>query len=648
MGSLLSAFRSNGITSRAATDWACGEVAAICAHEVDTLTKESSGLHFNATNATEDALKKVSVERLENTMATIAPRSWALLDNLMSADARSDHRRTNAARKRRNRQAGGRSSQRRRIDREDGDGDWVDVSEDDADEDSDSGDESDGLAAKRRKVVDMMSQKKLVCLSIAAQSSNQNCNAFQSSVGIFLHASGAPQAPIEFLSRIGVSIASKTIDSAVTSLSEQRDASAKLAGKSKRTLISFDNLDCDFKRATPTANRNEDTLDHFTTATTFPVHPDVPDEALTGARAVWERSQMFNPLVHTHELSAAASTSRDLYTIHAENGPPPPDGLLRRGRFNAWKFACDLVEDGPEYFKQFKSVLTEPEVVEKIPDTTSKQVPLHAMDINPNTPKTNGDALDNIFRQLGMGKRKGDTDIDDNVVLVSGDLLTIERIRSLMLSHSEESDKWGRLQFLVSVMGLFHFKMACADAIWRMFILPKAARDDTTCVIDQIGLLRPKETGKIKTSPGFRRMHESIQHTGKCLRLETWNEHVKKKFGYGSLEEWAAQKPRLEQIIEISKELARDHVGSQTNFLSHRFSRVDSCDQHHENILLQQQLFLLYEETSYAMNLGDIGRVETCFLPWAFTFLGCGKHKYANEIFRYLKNVWFVYPEGLR
>ncbi|KAJ3518248.1 hypothetical protein NMY22_g13775 [Coprinellus aureogranulatus] len=71
-------------------------------------------------------------------------------------------------------------------------------------------------------------------------------------------------------------------------------------------------------------------------------------------------------------------------------------------------------------------------------------------------------------------------------------------------------------------------------------------------------------------------------------------------------------------------------------------------DLHYENMLLQQQLFLLYEETAYAMNMGDIGRVETCFLPWAFIFQGCGKHKYAGELYRYLKNVWFIYPPGLR
>ncbi|KAE9388703.1 hypothetical protein BT96DRAFT_755045, partial [Gymnopus androsaceus JB14] len=59
-------------------------------------------------------------------------------------------------------------------------------------------------------------------------------------------------------------------------------------------------------------------------------------------------------------------------------------------------------------------------------------------------------------------------------------------------------------------------------------------------------------------------------------------------------------------------------------------------DQVNENILLQQQMFLLYEELSYAMNEGDIGHVETCFLPWSYIFQATGKHKYAVALKQYL------------
>jgi hypothetical protein len=71
-------------------------------------------------------------------------------------------------------------------------------------------------------------------------------------------------------------------------------------------------------------------------------------------------------------------------------------------------------------------------------------------------------------------------------------------------------------------------------------------------------------------------------------------------------------------------------------------------DAEQENLMIRQQYFLLYEELSHALNCGDIGRVEDCFLPWAFIFRGCGKHKYAKHMVKHLHNVHFVYPDRLK
>ena len=71
-------------------------------------------------------------------------------------------------------------------------------------------------------------------------------------------------------------------------------------------------------------------------------------------------------------------------------------------------------------------------------------------------------------------------------------------------------------------------------------------------------------------------------------------------------------------------------------------------DQQYENTLILMQYLLLYEETSYAMNIGDIGRLESTFCPWIWIFSCCGKHKYASELQRYLEDIHFIYPKSLR
>lgn len=520
------------------------------------------------------------------------------------------------------------------------------------------------------------------------QSTNTHCNAFQASVGIFLHTSNTGTLVTEFLSKIGVSTSPKAIELGILNLSKTRDRAARAAGQTGRYMWAFDNLDIAFAPATATAETDLDTLAHLTTATMPSLHPSITVEDLDCAAEVWERSAYFNPAIHSASsagsscnpavtpqsnppVSSLQSPSPDLpqtdlppsaqsnqtspkqkigmeqlLAIHQEP-EAPPNGLLRRDRFNAFKFLSDLVEYGPQYFQTFRGKLTEPEIVDAIPLTTSKQVPLHAMDISPSTPAANGDVLGNIFSQAGVGTDPGQCDPKNRAMLVSGDLLTGERLRSLMHSRSEESSKWRRLENIVFVMGLFHFKMACADAIWRIFIQPKSAGDDPNSLLEQVGQIRPKETGKTKTSPGFRRMHEIIQHVGICLRLESWVARVKQD-GFTSLEDWAEKKrPDLEELIALSEELARTFVGSAQGIAKARRGISETRDQHFENMLLQQQMFLLYEESSYAMNMGDIGRVETCFLPWAFVFQASGKHKYANELIRYLKNVFFIYPPGL-
>ena len=129
-------------------------------------------------------------------------------------------------------------------------------------------------------------------------------------------------------------------------------------------------------------------------------------------------------------------------------------------------FLHNLLNHGPEYLQKYKARLDDPEVVDAIPLKKTSQVPNTALDVAPSTPAQNAEALDAFFRQAGIGDPTENSHIqsaNNTTILVFGDLLTGECIRSLMESRSEERTPWRRLQFVVYVMGLFHLKMACAD-----------------------------------------------------------------------------------------------------------------------------------------------------------------------------------------
>src|SRR5882762_6709879 len=117
-------------------------------------------------------------------------------------------------------------------------------------------------------------------------------------------------------------------------------------------------------------------------------------------------------------------------------------------------------------------------------------------------------------------------------------------------------------------------------------------------------------------------MHKVIGYTGVALRLDAWRVEVKKRnHKWISLEAFAQSEPTQEFIEDIADCLAVHYVaGYEANIFKLRGKASASRDVQHENILIMQQYFLLYEEISFSMNHGDSSRLETLFPPWIYIF----------------------------
>ena len=478
-------------------------------------------------------------------------------------------------------------------------------------------------------------------------STNKRCNLFQVAVGVFLHCCNTPEAVIDFLARIGVSVSAKTITRSTKSLSKQVESAIRNTARKLLSAYAYDNLDVDFKPLSETIETTKTSLVHLTTATLLPLH-HVQQKDLDCSEKLWKMHAR-NP--NRQPCDIPRINQRKLNNIHPEE--PHSSGLTRRQRYNAWKFQYDLVHFGPEEFRRYQQKVSDPEVIDAIPLTQGTQLPFRTVDVSPSTPKGNDEALRAFFKQASIGDPNQNPEgrlksPENSAILIFGDLLTGQHLSSLLDSLACEKTPWRRLQFLVFVMGLFHLKMACADAIWRIFIHPKRSQEDPTSLMGLVQQIRPKETGKIKSKPGFRRMHEVIQHVGSVSRLDMWRLAAQKVDSkYTSLEDFAKSKPTWEQIVEMSERMQREWE-KEGPITKQREQPDTDRDKQRENSIMQHQYFLLYEEISHAMNHGDIGRVETCFLPWIYIFMGCGKHKYAKEMRRYLENVHFRYPKELR
>ena len=276
------------------------------------------------------------------------------------------------------------------------------------------------------------------------------------------------------------------------------------------------------------------------------------------------------------------------------------------------------------------------------------------MDINNSTVSGNIRAVVDLLGQGGISDpadglsciNADSPDVSDHVILVHGDLGTGKRLQGAQLQRSAESSPWCCFQHVVFIPGLFHLKMACADALWHCFLQPLATREDVTSLMRDILELQPKETGIYCSKPGFRRMHQLIGHAGICRRLDCWREHVRNTRNT-DLEAFAASNPTLDDLQEMANELVQTYT-TRRQLRPMRRRPATERDEQFENALLLNQYFLLYEELSYAMNCGDIARLELCIVQWIPILKATGKHKYATHMTNFLLNVHFVYPEGLR
>lgn len=239
----------------------------------------------------------------------------------------------------------------------------------------------------------------------------------------------------------------------------------------------------------PTIEKANDTLTHLTSGTLIMLEHGVTQEDLQCSKELWNKSPL-NPYV---ESPTPPHTFCDLLNLHPETDDS--SGLTCHEHYSSWLFESNFLEYGPVYFRKFKQTLMPFEIVEQIPVVKMRYAPAHSMDVNESTHAGNIGEISNLLDQGGVGDPHKEAEkktrytvhqkisILKYVVLFFGDLATFEHVQSVLQHHSIEGTPWRRFQFVVFVMGLFHLKMACADAIWQIFIEPKHAWRDSTSLM---------------------------------------------------------------------------------------------------------------------------------------------------------------------
>jgi len=387
----------------------------------------------------------------------------------------------------------------------------------------------------------------------------------------------------------------------------------------------------EFKTHNPTVEKHGDSLKHATSAIIFPLIETLPQDLMCSDE-LWSADPI-NPEVPNSQKRPLRGFESILPI------PDRPSPSLHIG-IQAWHFRHALVSFC-EPFNAYKDKLGDPETISQIPVTKTEYIPCRAMDINQSTTDGQSEILEDLCRQGNLGDTSDTPDVRDishYVQLVHGDLRTGELIEVGKRARCIEVKAIRRLQHVVFVMGLFHYLMACGDAVWRMFFESKMARKGPNSLYSQACAVRPFDSARITQKYNFRLMHDLIHQCGWARVLECWHvEVMRRKPSCTNLDIYAQMKPPWEELVEISIYLA-------TNYLDK--PHVDDLEFQNNSITLAR--LLQYIELAHAMKHSDIGRVEATFPHWTFVFKSVRKHKYAAYLIKLMIDFKHVYPEPLK
>ncbi|CDO72246.1 hypothetical protein BN946_scf184970.g98 [Trametes cinnabarina] len=638
---ILSAFYYHPDTAASTLAWAHDAMCAEYAQAVSDLADMDGQWHFVASQTDPEQIINFRLEDMAHIMEMQAPMLWTLIGCLLRGTRNSKE----AEGLRRHGSTSTISESSGEMDSED------EYWEDDDDKCIESmGKERVGTASTsatrrgRRLTASRVQRiRTVVILSILVQMNNQKSNALQSIVGIFLHACNTPEKVVKLLSRMGISISLTSIHRAVRSLSEQTDQNMYALGRSLLASFAYDNFELQLSTCIPTIKKPAEGLLHLTSGVLVRLEHGVTLEDLRCSHLIWERSSL-NPRARDPRPFDAHQTMEFLYTLHPDTSHPA-SSLSWRGRFRVRAVQNILLEHGLPGLKALLGDLKMPESVDAIPLVKTHYVPLRTMDLNQSKISDNIAAIQEMFKQAGVGDvESGGVDISEFVTLIHGDLGTYERVLSAVRRRSVEESPYNRLQSVIFIIGLFHLKMAAADAIWRILVSPDNARVDETSFMRLVGRLRPQESSRLVANAKFRQQHELINHVLTVLVLDAWRTEVKKRTQLSSLEEWAATKPSSADIEDVAVSLVQDYIeGAGLDIFELEGRPSKERDQVRENTMRTMHYLLLYEELCYSLNAGDVGRFETILPHWISIFRATGKHKYGTHTLRFLHALYFIY-----
>lgn len=217
-----------------------------------------------------------------------------------------------------------------------------------------------------------------------------------------------------------------------------------------------------------------------------------------------------------------------------------------------------------------------------------------------------------------------------------GDSLTVQRLRQLQRMKADDSNFLERLQHLVLAFGWMHLDMNLCNSIFYHSYSETSnsglARD--AAALRRSGLKKPTRS----RGPPYHIADEFFQHTTTARMRELWL--------------WASGTTTIDDLVtwvnkSTHKEIQQAAERIWNERTSNRALEAHKNDPSLCNSIAINRDLLLRHEVWYAIQHGDVGRMEYALPHLLLFFSGAGSSNYAREIAEVLHWRQFEAPPGV-
>ncbi|KAJ7622594.1 hypothetical protein DFH06DRAFT_1105137 [Mycena polygramma] len=480
---------------------------------------------------------------------------------------------------------------------------------------------------------------------------NLHFAVFRKVAGIWLFANNASASIFSVLSRIGLSSSYSTVLKMLRTLSASAQLIVRAKARLRAFLLIYDNINR-MQRAWDPDLGQHDAIDNGTAATLVELvgrdfERAFDPKPLKEARAAGLRGQLTTDVllerIDTEELNAVMALHCIMFLI-AEAPVLAPHKSFINLRFRTTHAKHRMPEDHVTIIH-----------------------PLATSGKDEGTTSGNRDVLDDlIIRQLGMDK----SEVDKLLLIVGGDQSTVEKLRTLQRFLGDCDHGYARYGWVLPLIQLWHMGWADLERILSTH-WGKTATNSETGDMSSFYFINTILKRKIKDvkRPDYYPTQNFIFDTLRAEIIDCWKIHL----GTNDLNAHFTANPiEIEDLIKLAQGLVDLYLTTTASEMAragyelHGFTIGDPWPRKHvdddamdvddpeeqlcgdavlANTILRLRDSMLHYEFQYAVSDGDIGRAMNV---WTFTFPGCGKNKYANELLEIACNFEYEYSPELQ